>query len=307
VIQRDDRMALEFSAPRAIYGRPTDENAAVIRQLAELGGLAPAARTAFAQADDVSWMAAGAMDLKADAHGTAYEHFERAVRLNTRNVDALNGLTDAAAGAHRQDEERRWLESLAMAEPDNAPVRVEISRLLAANGNMEGAAAAAAAAMRLAPNDPLAGEQLASVYADAGDAEHLSSLAEALISRFPARTKPRYYRANALLLKGRAGDAMSELQRLVAVQASDVRAQSLLGVACATGGLRDCALAAFAAALDANPRDTATYVNLGVFQLQSGDPASAAESFAVALALDHSSAPARQGLAEARAALRAQP
>ena len=56
-----------------------------------------------------------------------------------------------------------------------------------------------------------------------------------------------------------------------------MRAQSLLGVACATGGLRDCALAAFAAALAANPRDTATYVNLGVFHLQAGDPAAAAE------------------------------
>ena len=84
-----------------------------------------------------------------------------------------------------------------------------------------------------------------------------------------------------------------------------MRAQSLLGVACATSGLRDCALAAFAAALGANPRDTATYVNLGVFHLQSADPALAAESFAVALALDRTSAPARQGLAEARAALAA--
>ena len=55
--------------------------------------------------------------------------------------------------------------------------------------------------------------------------------------------------------------------------------QSLLGVACATRGRRDCALAAFAAALAANPRDTATYINLGVFHLQSADPASAAEAF----------------------------
>ena len=306
-IQRDDRMALEFSAPRAIYGPPTDANSAMIRQLTEPGTAAAAARTAFAHANDVSWTAAGTMELKADAYGTAYERFARAVRLNTRNADALNGLTDAAAGANRQDEEREWLESLAMAEPDNAPLRVELSRLLAANGNVEPAAAAAAEAMRLAPDDPLAGEQLASVYADAGDADRLSSLAEVLIARFPSRGKPRYYRANALLLKGRASDAMGELRQLVTRSPGDVRAQSLLGVACATSGLRDCALAAFAAALAANPRDTATYVNLGVFHLQSADPASAAKSFAVALALDRSSAPARQGLAEARAALGAKP
>jgi protein O-mannosyl-transferase len=172
---------------------------------------------------------------------------------------------------------------------------------------MEPAAAAAIDAMRLAPHDALAGEQLASVYADAGDADRLLSLAEALIASFPSRGKPRYYRANALLLKGRAREAADELRPLVARNPDDVRAQSLLGVACATAGVRDCALAAFAAALAANPRDTATYVNLGVFHLQSADPASAAESFAIARALDRSSEPARQGLDEARAALGAKP
>jgi spermidine synthase len=306
-IQTDDRMALEFSAPRAIYGPPTTENATIIRRLAELGAGVPAVQVAYAQATDVSWLVAGNMELKADAYGTAYEYFKRAVTLNTRNVDAFNGLSAAAAGAHRQDEERGWLESLAMAEPENPEVRVELSRVLAANGNMEAAAASAIDAMRLAPDDPLAGEQLASVYADAGDADHLAPLAEALIARFPARNKPRYYRANALLLEGRAADAAGELRRLVARDPGDVRAESLLGVACATSGLRDCALAAFAAALAANPRDTATYINLGVFQLRSADPTSAAESFAIALALDRSSVPARQGLAEARAALGATP
>src|SRR6185503_3826758 len=260
-IQRDDRMALEFSAPRAIYGRPSTENAAIIRQLTEPGAGSPSAQKVLAQATDVSWTVAGAMELRADAYDAAYEDFKRAIRLNTRNADALNGLTDAASGAHRQDEEQEWLESLAKEDPDNAVVRVELSRLLAANGNMEPAAAAAIDAVRLAPDDPRAGEQLASVYADAGDAEHLASLAEALIARFPSRGKPRYYRANALLLKGGAREAADELRTLVARNPDDVRAQSLLGVACATAGLRDCALAAFAAALAANPRDTATYVN----------------------------------------------
>jgi Flp pilus assembly protein TadD len=75
-----------------------------------------------------------------------------------------------------------------------------------------------------------------------------------------------------------------------------------LGVACATAGLRDCARSAFEAALEANPRDATTYVNLGVFHLRASDPAAAARYFSVALTLDRSSGPARQGLAEARAA-----
>ena len=304
-IQRDDRMALEFSAPRAIYGRPTTGNAATIRQLSEPGARMPAARQAFAAATDASWAVAGAMELRADGYEVAYDRFQRAVRLNPSNVEALSGLTDAATAAHLLDEERLWLQELATADVKNVPVRVELSRLLALTGNMEGAAAAAGEAMRAAPDDPRPGEQLASIFADAGEADRLSSLAAALIARFPSRDKPRYFRANALLLEGRAAEAAAELRPLVSRNPHDVRAQSLLGVACATGGLRDCALAAFAAALAADPRDTATYVNLGVFHLQAGDAAAAAGSFAIALTLDRSSAPAAQGLEEARTALAA--
>jgi spermidine synthase len=304
-IQRDDLMALEFSAPRAIYGRPTAENASTIRQLAEPGAGMAAARRAFAQATDVSWAVAGAMELKADGYEVAYDRFRRAVLLNASNADALSGLTDAATGAHRLEEARGWLQARAAANPQNAPIRVELSRLLALTGNLEAAAAAASEAVRAAPDDPRPGEQLASIYADAGEGDRLLSLADALIARFPSRDKPRYYRANALLLHGRHAEAAGELRQLVGRNPRDVRAQSLLGVACATGGARDCALAAFTAALAAEPRDTATYVNLGVFHLQSGDPASAASSFAIALTLDRSSAPAAQGMTEARAALSA--
>ena len=305
-VQHDDRMALEFSAPRAIYGRMTDENANAIRALAAAGHV-PAVRAAVEQATDASWTAVGAMDLKADAHNLAYEHFQRAVRLNSRNADALSGLSDAAVSAQRQDEARTWLQSLANAEPGNASVRIELSRLLAATGNFDQAVAAAEDAMRLTPDDPRAGEQLASVLADAGDGARLGPLAERLVARFPGRDKPRFYRATALLLVGRTQEAIAEARQLLARDPKDGRTQNLLGVACATAGLGTCAVGAFEAALAANPRDPATHVNLGIYRLQSGNPAGAVEAFSAAVTLDRSSAAARQGLAEARAALAGRP
>ena len=298
-IQRDDRTALEFSAPRAIYGRSSTGNAATIRGLADSSGAAP---PALRQATDVSWTVAGAMELKADAHDMAYDRFRRAVEINHRNAEALSGLSDAAGAAQRQEEERSWLESLAHAEPNNAPIRVELSRLLATMGDAQAAAAFANEAMRLEPNNPKAAEQLASVYADAGDADRLAPLAEVLISRFPASEKSRYYHANALFLKGNVREAMEEARMIVAANPADAHAQNLLGVSCANAGLRDCALAAFTAALAADPRDPATYVNLGVYHLQSANPAAAVQYFSVALTLDRSSEAARQGLAEAQAA-----
>jgi Flp pilus assembly protein TadD len=179
--------------------------------------------------------------------------------------------------------------------------------LLAADGNMEPAAVAAREAMRLAPDDPNAGEQLASVFADAGDGDRLGPVADLLVSRFPLRDKSRYYHATALFLHGRHHEAIDEARLVVERRPHDAQAQNLLGVACASAGQRDCALAAFRSAQAANPRDPATYVNLGVFYMQAADPLAAASYFSVALILDRSSAPARQGLADAEAALEAKP
>ena len=299
-IQTDDRMALEFSAPQAIYGRSANDNAAVIRALSETASRPPAIRAAFESATDVSWVARGMLDLQADAYGSAYDDFSRALTLNGQHVLALRGLSEAAAGAGRQDAARALLQSLAAAQPANAAVRVELSRVLASRGDFDGAMAAAHEAVRLAPNDPEPAEQVASIYADAGDAARLTPLAETLLARFPSRDAGAFYHATALFMTGREADAAEELGRLVAKNPSHARAQNLLGAACATIGRTACARAAFEASVAVNPRDPAAYVNLGLFHLNGGDPSRAAGYFAEALTIDPTSAGARAGLAQAQ-------
>jgi spermidine synthase len=303
-IQRDDRMALEYSAPHAIYGRSGVDNAAVIRQLAGPDGTDPALQSAMRDATDVSWTVAGEAELKANAFSVAYERFERAIRINSGNAEALAGLSEAAAGSNQEQRARTLLEDLAHAEPRNVNVRIELSRMLASAGDMSAAATLATEATRLAPDNPDAAEQLASVFADAGDADGLALAAATLVARFPGRDKGRYYNATARFLKGRPEEAIAEIRPVVAREPHDWRAQNLLGVACATVGLRDCALSAFTAAASANPRDPGTYVNLGLFYLQGGNPAEAVQNFSVALALDRTLPSARQGLADAQSALR---
>jgi len=305
LIQTDDRTALEYSAPRGIYGRTSGENAAAIRALA--GTLPQEIRAVLDRADDASWTSRGAMLLKAEAFALAYDSFRRAVVLNRENADALAGLSNAAAGAHREKEERDWLTALAAREPRNAAVRIELSRVLAAAGDFEAAMTTANEALRLAPDEPRAAEQLASVLADAGDGNRLAPLADALVKRFPERPSARYYFASALFLQGKTGDAIREARRVVDAAPGHAQAQNLLGAACATLGRRDCALAAFEASIRANPRDPSTYVNLGMFHLQSGDPQSASDAFAEALAVDPMSAAARDGLAQVRSLLTGNP
>jgi spermidine synthase len=89
--QTDDRMALEYSAPRGIYGRTANENTVAIRALAP-ADVPGAVRSATDSATDASWTSRATMLRKAEAYGLAYEAFRQAVTLNSRNVVALEGV-----------------------------------------------------------------------------------------------------------------------------------------------------------------------------------------------------------------------
>jgi tetratricopeptide (TPR) repeat protein len=301
-IQTDDKMALEFTAPRAAYRRSANDNGAAIRAVAAGGEFPPAVAAALRTADAQSWRARGTMALKADAYEMAYDSFRHAVAIDSRDVDALRGASDAAAGTHRDGVERRWLEALATTEPSNAEVRVELSHVMAAGGDFDQAIAQASAAGRLAPASPRPVEQLASIFADQGDAKRLAPLASSLLARFPDRDESRYYHAAALFISGRPIEAAAEARRLLATSPGYAKAENLLGAACATIGDRDCAQAAFERSIRLNPRDASAYVNLGMFFLQIARPAAAVERFAEAIALDPTSRAAKDGLAQARAA-----
>ena len=93
---------------------------------------------------------------------------------------------------------------------------------------------------------------------------------------------------------------MWPLRHVVDIAPAHARAHSLLGAACAAAGQRDCARAAFEAAVRSNPRDPSGYVNAGVLNLQAANPAAAEGFFASALTIDPTSKPARDGLAQAR-------
>jgi tetratricopeptide (TPR) repeat protein len=300
-LQTDDRMSLEFTAARAMYA-PPDGNAASLSALAAGAAVPAVVAERMQSAGAADWTARGNAALQAKAFGMAHESFRRALALDSRSPDALRGSTDAAAGVHRLAEETEWLKAMAAAEPDNVTVRVELSHALAMLGYVEDAIAAAMEAARMDPAraEPL--EQLASIFMDAGDAARLAPIADELVRRFPARDEGRYYRAAALFLAGRAAEAEHALGVLLSGSPRHAKGHNLRGIVCASLGNHECARQAFGASLELNPRDSSVYVNLGYLRLESGEPASAAEFFSEALAIDTTSEAARRGLADARAA-----
>jgi spermidine synthase len=301
-IQTDDRMALEFTAARAMYA-PPEGNAARLGALAESAPpkiVAERLQTAGA----AEWMARGNAALRANAFAMAQESFRRALVLDSRSPVALRGLTDAATRARTLAQQTDWLKAAAAAEPGNAAVRVELSHVLATLGDVDGAIAVAREAARIEPERPEPLEQLASIFADAGDAVRLAPLADELVKRFPTRGEGRYYQAAALFIAGRASDAEGPIRTLVGAHPHHAKGQNLLGVVCASLGRHECAEAAFEAARKLDPRDSSVYVNLGYLRLARGDAAAAAEFFGEALTVDTTSEAARAALAEAQAGAR---
>jgi len=295
--QTDDRMALEFTAARAMYA-PPQSHVARLKALAE-GARPTVVSESLARASAAEWTVRGTAALQAKAFEMAHESFRRALALDSRSALGLRGLTDAAVQERKLAEETTWLRALAAAEPDNAAVRVELSHVLAGLGRPDEAMAAARDAARIDPAGAEPLEQLASIFVDEGDVGRLGPLADELVRRFPTRDEGRYYQASALFLAGRAGDAERPIRALLSASPHHAKGQNLLGVVCASLGKPDCAAAAFAAAADLNPRDSSVYVNLGYLRLARGEAAAAADFFREALTVDTTSEAAKRGLAEA--------
>ncbi len=297
--QTDDRMALEFSGPRAVNSSATTGNTANLRGLLPAAERPAAIARAIADAGARDWRDRGAMMLAADAYDVAYEDYAMSARLDATDADALSGLVRAAVALHRESDASTLLKALREEHPILPQPQIALSKLVAATGRFDEAVTAAREATLLKPIDPLALEQLASLYADAGDPIGLDPVAAALRAQFPDRPTTVYYAAASNFIQGRLPVALDLAREAVQRDPSRAPAQNLLGAIHASLGQTPEARVAFRAALQLDPRDAATYTNLALLELSSGNAAGAADLFSEALSLDPASDSARQGLARA--------
>jgi spermidine synthase len=303
-IQRDDRMSLEFSGPRSIYGKSIHDNAATLRQLAATSPRPASVRAAWnAVATSVS---RGVLHLRAEAFRTAFDDFERALEHGPIDAEAVDGLLQAAAGARRLERAERILKDLLARRPTDVHAATALSRLIAARGEFPAAAEALRSVLTRQNPDLKAIDQLASIFADAGDTESLAAVVGDLERVAPNSEQALYYAATLHLMANRPSEAIAAAEQLRSRNSRHARCLNLLGAAYATVGRADDARGAFAASIDADPRDPSAYVNLGTFELRAGQAREAESYFAEALTIDPSSVSAQQGLAEAAAALRRQ-
>ncbi|MGH9385835.1 MAG: fused MFS/spermidine synthase [Vicinamibacterales bacterium] len=227
----DDRMTLEFSAPRELHQRPSGDNTAALSALIDTGSEPPTIRDARRNARAVEWSHRGEMLAKADVHAMAYDDYVRALTLEPTYAPALDGLVRAATLLRSAPDALAWIAALAEKTPPNVDVLVARSKLLAAAGKSADAIDVAASARRLAPTTPMPLEQLASLLADAGNLAELKSVVEEM--KQVARDHPatHYYEAVSALLDGRADDAVRLAKQTIASDATYAPVYDLIGAA----------------------------------------------------------------------------
>ncbi|MBE3073131.1 MAG: hypothetical protein IMZ67_09165, partial [Acidobacteria bacterium] len=297
-LQTDDALALEYSAPRAIYGRSTNENLANLRTLADPRQMPPIVRSALGGATAQSWQNRGWMMLRAAANGLAYESFCEAISRDPQLSSALNGLERAAAATDQLEHAAGLLRQIAAKNASNMPVRLTLSRLLAAQGAVEEALTVGQQARALAPGAPEPLEQVASVYADAGDAAGLEALVAEMQTRAPDRAETKYYAATARFLRGDFAEAAQLAEAAATGGPPHARAWSVAGAAFASLGQMDAARRAFASSLSIDRQNASTYANLASVEMAVGNLERATRLFGEALSVDKDSEVARARLAD---------
>jgi Flp pilus assembly protein TadD len=308
MIQTDDRMALEFSGPFAVFGGVTANHASMLRALLDDGHMPPAVARVLRNATASQWRDRGAMLRKAEAAASAYRDYVTALDLGPTDKTMLDGFVRAATEARQQDDAERRLRVViqrraegsnpASGPADPAP-RVALAELLGMRGRFDEAIVIAAEATSLAPTDPTAWEQLASLHADRGDVVRLGPVVEVMRRAFPDRAASWYFAASESFLRNDVSGALPLVRHAIELDASYADAHNLLGAIHGTAGDIDASRDAFRTSLRLDPRDSVTYVNLAQLELAAGQRDVAAGLFAEALSLDPSSAPAREGLAQA--------
>ena len=292
-IQQDDRLALEFTGPRSIFGRAPDDGAAALRTFVERTAPPDPVRESAAHRRD-----RGVMLLGAEAFDSAAAELLAAVELDPTDSKAIDALIRAAGPAGKVEDAERRLRTAMVRGAGHGAAAIGVSRILASRGEFEEAAAVIRPFVE-ATTDAALLEQLASVYADAGDPNRLTSVVAGLRSIAPADEPAAYFAAVLQLMTGKPRDALETIGQVRNRSTIRARDLTLEGTAYAAIGRKDDARRAFASAIAADPRDVTGYENLATFEVDSGNDRAASALFAEALILDPASKVAREGLAAA--------
>lgn len=280
----DDRLTLEFTAPRELHRQRGGTNGEALRRLDVRNPDAPAPAAMFRNR--------AAMLARADHYELALDDYLSAIARDPADATTVDGLVKTALILKKPGEALQGLEK--SGTPEGLVGR---SKLLFAEGRRDDAIAAARQA---AAQSSIGLEQLASLFADSGDTVRLDAAVAELRKVAPERASTEYYAAAAAFLHGDAVEAVARAERAIALAPDYAPTYDLIGAAYTRLNRFEPARQAFHKSLAFDAHDSTAYENLGVLELNAGNHAAAAKYFAEALWLVPESTVSREGLRRAR-------
>jgi tetratricopeptide (TPR) repeat protein len=204
-------------------------------------------------------LSAGLLLEKQEKLSAAEREYKLALALNPPSSDALTGLANVHMRQHHFPEAETELRTLATAHPDEAAPRIQLGRVLAAEGKNDDAIAELEAGAKLAPADMSLQRDLADLY-DLSNKYDRSEIAyRALLTTSPNDAHLHQGLGKALLEQRKFPDAQKEF--LIAVKLKPDLGTAYGDLAFAAGENKDYALSL--KALDARvkflPENAVTY------------------------------------------------
>jgi tetratricopeptide (TPR) repeat protein len=155
-------------------------------------------------------VAAGQLLEEQNRFSDAEQQYKEAVKLDPGS-DALTGLANIYMRGRRFNDAEEYLRKLIAAHPENTSARIQLGRVLAAEGKYDDAIAELEAATKAGAGAVSVQRDLADLYSMAGKNEQAESAYRTLLTARPNEADLHQHLAQALLRQKKFPDAQQEL------------------------------------------------------------------------------------------------
>jgi arylsulfatase A-like enzyme/Flp pilus assembly protein TadD len=180
-------------------------------------------------------------------------------------------------------EARTLCDDMLRQRPGFADCHLQMSKIAAAEGNLDAALTAARKAVAVGPKNERAHVQLAALLKDRGDVDGATTHLREALRLEPNSPDTRMLLGRALAEKGRLDEAASLLGTAAAVQPESAAAATQLGFVLAKQGKLEEAILSYRRALALDPRSAEAHAYLGSALASQGQWDEAIEHFEAAL------------------------
>jgi tetratricopeptide (TPR) repeat protein len=155
-------------------------------------------------------LSAGQLLERENKFADAEQEYKQALALEAQSRDAVMGLANIYMRGRRFPEAEEFLRKLLGDHADSAPIRIQLGRVLAAEGNTDAAIAELEAGIKLSPGDDATLRDLADLYTTAGKNDLAENAYRGLVAAHTNEAELHRRLGQALLRQKKFPEAQQE-------------------------------------------------------------------------------------------------